>query len=367
MHDHRDVRTAIADAERAATAGDYELAEQHLRDAVALQRAVLGSAHPDLANTLNNLGVACEYVGKLDDAEEAYRQAYAIARQALPPDHPLAVRSAENLRDFCQARGRPFDAPLPDEQTAPVTIEASLATEAPEIEVPETERRSVSMADSVAAPRRSSRSGWLPAVVALAIVAIFVWALLGPSADPPGDTPEIDAGPTGGSPTVEPPPLPAGPLQAGRAEPDRDTSMQVDVAPDQQVHAPEPAPAAAPAPPASSTHDGLVMLAEVCQRFSRPSGGGEWLCEPIGDVAMRGTLVFYTRIKSPRDITIEHLWYSGDRLDRRAELRVGANPWTGYRTFSRNVIATGDRAGDWRVELRAQDGSLLYERRFTVR
>ena len=38
-------------AQQAAAAGDYDAAEQLLRDAVATQEATLGSSHPDLATT----------------------------------------------------------------------------------------------------------------------------------------------------------------------------------------------------------------------------------------------------------------------------------------------------------------------------
>ena len=38
----------------------------------------------------------------------------------------------------------------------------------------------------------------------------------------------------------------------------------------------------------------------------------------------------------------------------------------GYRTYSRTTIAP-ERAGQWRVELRTEDGRVLNEQRFTVR
>jgi hypothetical protein len=47
-------------------------------------------------------------------------------------------------------------------------------------------------------------------------------------------------------------------------------------------------------------------------------------------------------------------------------LRISANPSDGYRTYSSNTISV-ERAGDWKVELRAADGTLLHEERFVVR
>ena len=77
-------------------------------------------------------------------------------------------------------------------------------------------------------------------------------------------------------------------------------------------------------------------------------------------------MFFYTRVKSATAITIEHRWYQGDRLRRAVRLRIEANPGAGYRTYSRTTISS-ERAGDWRVELRSADGTMLHEERFTVR
>ena len=42
-------------------------------------------------------------------------------------------------------------------------------------------------------------------------------------------------------------------------------------------------------------------------------------------------MFFYTQLKSATATTIEHRWYQGDRLRRAVQLRVEANPGTGYR------------------------------------
>jgi hypothetical protein len=77
-------------------------------------------------------------------------------------------------------------------------------------------------------------------------------------------------------------------------------------------------------------------------------------------------MFFYTQLRSATATTIEHRWYQGDRLRQAVQLRIQANPGDGYRTYSRNTIGS-ERAGDWRVELRSADGTLLREERFTVR
>ena len=120
-------------AQQAAAAGDYVAAERLLRDAVATQEATLGSSHPDLATTLNNLAFVCERTGKVDEAERGYRRAHAIAVASLSPGHPFIKTSLSNLVEFCEARGIPLwtppetpteDEPLPDDDdVAPSEID----------------------------------------------------------------------------------------------------------------------------------------------------------------------------------------------------------------------------------------------------
>ena len=115
----RNPRAVIEAAERAANAGDFASAEQLLREAALLQEATLGPLHPDLANTLNNLGIVCEIAEKPTNAEHFFRRAYAIAQASLEPGHPFLATSRKNLADFCAARGKPVDLPGP----APVAHE----------------------------------------------------------------------------------------------------------------------------------------------------------------------------------------------------------------------------------------------------
>ena len=102
-----ELRAILEAAERAVSLDDFVSAEQHLRQAAALQERQIGAGHPDLANTLNNLGIVCEHVGKPAEAEQCYRKAYGIASTALPADHPLVQTSGQNLKDFCEAVGKP--------------------------------------------------------------------------------------------------------------------------------------------------------------------------------------------------------------------------------------------------------------------
>ncbi len=122
MLDKREPGSVIAAAEQAAATGDYVSAERLLREALQLQETGLGPHHPDLANTLNNLGVVCDLADKPDEAERCYRRAYAIAAGSLAPDHPFVATSRKNLEGFCAVRGRPVDVPRP---SLPVRVPAA--------------------------------------------------------------------------------------------------------------------------------------------------------------------------------------------------------------------------------------------------
>jgi hypothetical protein len=106
----------------------------------------------------------------------------------------------------------------------------------------------------------------------------------------------------------------------------------------------------------------LMPTTHLCKDLST----NDWQCVspslPVGP----GPLIFYTRLKSPTDTTVEHRWYRGDRLHQVVELPIRANTFSGFRTYSRTTVSDQD-AGDWRVELRTRDGVLLHEERFIVR
>ena len=106
-------------AERAAIAGDLASADELLRSAARIQEAELGPLHPDLASTLNNLGIVAEKTGRPGDAEAFYRRAAAIASASLPSDHPIVADSRKTLEDFCRERGLPIDAAVATMPSAP--------------------------------------------------------------------------------------------------------------------------------------------------------------------------------------------------------------------------------------------------------
>jgi DUF2914 family protein/tetratricopeptide repeat protein len=319
-------------AQQAAAAGDYAAAERLLRDAAAAQEATLGSIHPDLATTLNNLAFVCERIGKVDEAERGYRRAHAIAVASLGPGHPFIKTSLSNLVDFCEARGIPLwtppetpteDEPLPDDvEGEPFAIEG-----APQV---------ADEPEPVLTGRQPIR--WIAAAAAVIAVVVVVIIVAGRA-----ETPQL-------SPAPSPPPSP-GPSPAPSPPP-------------------SPAPSPGPSPQSGSAPSGgreslTVLKAQLCSGLEK-RGLPDWQCVPASGDLPPGTYMFYTRLLTTAATTVEHRWYRAGRTHQTMRLRVTPSPGNGYRTFSATTVSP-ERAGEWRVELRTLDGALLEERSFVVR
>ena len=332
----RDARSIVENAEQAAAAGNYAAAEDLLREAAGLQERTLGPNHPDLANTFNNLGVVCEMTDNPIDAEHFFRRAHTIATATLAPDHPFVATSRKNLHDFCSARGRPVELP-----PSPPALATWLDAPAPEA-VPKHETPAPATTQAVLPPARKKfprlALGALSGVGLLVVVlaAVRPWGSPAEQAIPPRAAPIAPIAPAAESPARMPAAPPPEPL-------------------------PAPVPAATVAPPARSQAGvPTVVTARLCTVLRN------WRCEPADGQAPPGPMFFFTQVKSATATTIEHRWYQGDRMRRAVRLRVDANPGAGYRTYSRTTISR-ENAGDWRVELRGADGTVLHEERFSVR
>ena len=408
MSDPQDVSSVMEAAAQAAGAGDFVSAERELRRGLALQEAILGPAHPDLANTLNNLGVVAERLNRPTDAERWYRRAYAIASGVLQPDHPFVVMSAKNLRDFCDARGIPFERSVPD----PAVVAAATVDPQPKASWPPRQADASPAAPAAAAPppaapaaaapppagprpaphrppaqpKRNPVPGAAPlpavepstsprflviaAIVLAALIAAGVWTMMSsrtareepatpaPSASAPTPTP---AEPTPAQPApTQPPATPPATSAAEQASPPPPAAAPADPQPTESS---PPAPAPKQTRPAAKAADAAATLvsAQLCRPLT-PSGS--WNCTPASDRVAAGVIFYYTKVTCPADTTIEHRWYFNDRLLQSVALRVRANN-SGYRTYSRTTIGP-ERAGNWRVELLAADGTVLNEERFSV-
>lgn len=346
MPEPREARSIIESAEQAAATGNYASAEDLLREAAALQEHTLGPHHPDLANTLNNLGVVCEITDNPIDAEHYFRRAHTIATAALPPDHPFVATSRKNLHDFCAARGRPVELP-----PAPPAVAAWLEAPAPAAPRRDATTAKTEDVEPILQARllRPLTVGVLTGVALL--IAILVVAR--PWSSPVEQTttpPVIAIAPSreAAAPKPTPPPAEAIVPRQSIEKPAQPTQNETD------------AIAAEPGTSATSAVALTVASAQLCTALRN------WQCETADSQVPPGPMIFYTQIKSATATTIEHRWYLDDRLHRTVQLRIEANPGAGYRTYSRNTISA-DRAGDWRVELRSGDGTVLHAQRFVVR
>jgi hypothetical protein len=360
-------RSALDAAQDAANAGDHHAAERLLRDALRLQETTLGRAHPDLVNTLNNLAVMCEHTGKLADAEQGYRRAHAIAVASLPPGHPSIAASLRNLVEFCTARGIPLWTP-PRPAGAEDAASSNPIQPGPGLAITfDTPHDAPSLAsESAFEPAnwigsRDHRWAGLLAIVILVVVSlgVLIWAAPWRSRNQPaGDAPAAAAAAPDPSSGVDPTPA---------APPDASTGAPLPAPPVARDREAVPPPIERKGSIAGATTGAgvTVLAAAVCRALER-RGSPDWRCTPAAEFKVAETVTFYTRLRSATNTTVEHRWYRNDRLHQTMRLRVQANPANGYRTYSRTTISAG-RSGDWRVELRTTDGSLLTQFDFVVR
>jgi hypothetical protein len=347
MPEPREARTIIENAEQAAAAGDYASAEDLLREAAALQEQTLGPHHPDLANTLNNLGVVCEMTDNPIDAEHYFRRAYAIAIATLAPDHPFVATSRKNLHDFCAARGRPAELP-PSPPAVAAWLEAPAPAAPPREASPSAEKQDVTPI-ARKRPLRPLALGALSGVALLIVILVMAQPWGGPAKETTL-RPATEIIPARDTAAPGPTLPPAEPI----------TQPQQTAKPTQPTRSEADAVIAKPTAPARSAAMPSVVTAQLCTALTN------WRCTAADSQVPPGPMFFYTKVKSATATTIEHRWYQGDRMHRVAQLRIEANPGAGYRTFSRTTISS-ERAGDWRVELRSADGTVLHEERFVVR
>jgi len=350
--DSLDPASMIAAAQTAAGAGDFPAAERLLREAAEIQEATLGSLHPDLASTLNNLAFVCERTNNIADAERGYRRAHAIAVASLGPRDPLVATSVTNLVGFCATHGIPI--------WRPPAVEPESTTATNDAETATTDTATAATDAETAAPEvdREPEDQHEPVPVAVAWrkplamgVAVFAIALVGVVLFTNRREPQM---PSPNSASVHP---------SATAAPAPEVQTAVAAAP-----RPEPAPSPVERPRSRGTlatpQPVTVLNAQLCTALAR-RGSPDWQCTSADGVLQPGTFFFYTRLLTGANTTVEHRWYRGERVHQVMRLRVAATPGTGYRTFSRSTISA-ERAGDWRVELRAEDGTVLQEHRFAI-
>jgi tetratricopeptide (TPR) repeat protein len=86
--------------------GLYDKAEAMHREVLATVTHLRGSAHPDVASALCNLGEVLQNQGKLPEAENLDRQALAMRKKLLGTEHPDVAISLENLAQVLGLQGK---------------------------------------------------------------------------------------------------------------------------------------------------------------------------------------------------------------------------------------------------------------------
>jgi tetratricopeptide (TPR) repeat protein/CHAT domain-containing protein len=77
-----------------------------LNRSLAIREKALGSEHPGVAQSLNNLASLYQAQGRYAEAEPLYRRSLAIYEKALGPDHPDVAQSFNNLALLYWSQGR---------------------------------------------------------------------------------------------------------------------------------------------------------------------------------------------------------------------------------------------------------------------
>ncbi len=339
------IERIVGEAEQATSAGDHAKAERALRRVLRLQEAGLGLSHPDVANTLNDLAVVCDRLGRPDEAEFLYRRALGIARRTLEPDHPYIATSLENLSNLYRAQGklekiregRSSGSGLPELEVADEVGEEVVGPdvmsrpETPAPPVPVGAIQSDRPQESRPHPMYAvaSQPGVLMMGAAVALVTLL-WLLFGGSAAPDvsnqdgagtrlqasdGEQGADGVDPAGGSiprgaETVPDAATTASDSDAVPSAPSPGDGVAPNSLPSSDglptaVSGTSPVPAAAQpdAPPLSAVPtSSVVAAAGICSRLDTRAADGaplaEWQCQAVIDRAAPGRLFFYTRIRS---------------------------------------------------------------------
>jgi tetratricopeptide (TPR) repeat protein len=105
--DHPDVATSLNNlAYLYQLQGRYGEAEPLYVRSLAIREQQLGADHPDTATSLNNLANLYESMGRYGEAEPLYVRSLSISEQQLGADHPDVATSLNNLAELYKLQGR---------------------------------------------------------------------------------------------------------------------------------------------------------------------------------------------------------------------------------------------------------------------
>lgn len=103
-----DLRTTIGLVYREL--GEFERAEAMLREALAIRRRLLGQTHPEVAESLANLGGALRGQRRFVEAEAVQREALGIRRRHFGEEHLSVAASLNSVGNELRARGSLLEA-----------------------------------------------------------------------------------------------------------------------------------------------------------------------------------------------------------------------------------------------------------------
>ena len=96
--DHPNVATSINNVGLVLLdLGDLDSARDAFEGALAIDKKMLGPDHPNVGRDVNNVGLVLLELGKLDGARDAFEAARAIDEKTFGPDHPNVGRAVNNL------------------------------------------------------------------------------------------------------------------------------------------------------------------------------------------------------------------------------------------------------------------------------
>src|SRR6266511_1257926 len=105
--EHPDVAASIDNLASIYTGNaEYVKAEPLYRRALAIREKALGKDHPEIAESLNNLGALYYSQGKYVETEPLFRRAFEIREKALGKDHPQVALSLNNLALLYRTQGK---------------------------------------------------------------------------------------------------------------------------------------------------------------------------------------------------------------------------------------------------------------------
>ncbi len=107
---------------------NYRKAEPLHRQAMEIEKRILGENHPDYAGTLNSLANLYQDMGEYRKSEPLHQQAIEIWKRTLGENHPKYAMALRNLANTYLRQGRVRATPNSDSLRSPPSMPIGLTT-----------------------------------------------------------------------------------------------------------------------------------------------------------------------------------------------------------------------------------------------